>query len=1355
MARSQRLQAEEKQRPGLAASERSSEGGDTPASSYAPLQAAADVDLMEGQSASSFETSASRQDIFTRQSFHDGDSMHLQPDHRFRHQHQRSMNNQLHADSRRIPQQKHVIRAEGMRPHDATMGQEHRGQQHAAGDQQKAIMSEYGHRQDGTYNLDSARDSMLGPRLRPETPSPPHEAVPWHARNRPFENGVHGWFQQSTPVGRSHQQQQLQLQGEVQPQQSQQQQHLQRQQSLPVGDRSLALVPVAEPGPLSYSSAPAAVQHSRHLMTVPAPANNTLTNFDGSSGYRPLRTPQQALQQEQARHDVTRMALQVAQHQLEGLKHRCQERSELLAEAQEHSHAAQRDADELRASLHQQQPQQAAPNAANAEEIKRLEQALGQAQHEQNRYESELQSLRQEKNLMELEAAEKADEVEDMTLKLERVQSANAALHQQAQQIRLQIAASSKAAQAAESQLQQSVGVEGEALVLDIRQQLEQSQQQQEALAAELQHSQSSFQQLRQSVEHERAGMQHEAKLRKQLRQSVRLMRSIQGQNVDSTDMDTISDTASKSGSLLSSGADAVLGAYIEQGGAITGVGHDDIHGRCQQLERALQQAQEELAAEQDRQRQLQQDLSAVDEATLLSDDILDSNSGALQDVANIKHLARSYILLRHQHDELAEDLGRALDVGQRALADKELVASEKVAVTRDYASLRRKMDAAESELERLQGLEAVAKEAMAALEAEHREVQRLQHELESSTSSQTEQKGQVQQLQDSLKAVREMSEAHQHAHEDLQQRLRSVKAEQSQLQVKLRQRELDLETQTSLLHERDQEIQTNRDQHLQAQRDWLAQAAKSRDMMRRMEGELKSCQRTLRQRTARLEELDVSVGSPAVRRQASPSKRPGLTDSLFMTGLCEEWLVNPSATPPPTPDPAAPSRHAFQLSPATPTLANSARPQKASSILDTGGSRTFEEGSRLDLLGELDTEQVRDLNQDFLGASTNSTRKGAASQPGSSQGRSSGGSRLRAAADNRDSSVDNATPVPWPVPPGSSGAAALRELEKANGPGNLRDPAGIFVSSDDMNLPEGDYVFISVGGEQRLPAEKVTSASIACQWAQVSEQLDGALYEQLAVTDEFSCVKDFGKFWKAEEENLAQVQLNLLPCIHLAYRGFKKEVDSKDQYKHVRLIAEFKPFSSYSEGEYEEGVGEIICRCRCALNVGRDPFVLPALVTDNRYIRAYLVRDSKHAALQHIWKAKRLPLCVERGTAHLSNPLPLDTSSDGFKELAFLLWLGEALILKAEAEHQDLWLRPGQQVHVKSSQGRHFASAQIKAVLQQRTCFSATYCARCSRTGLAVVVKLGPLPEHRSQAGLLQLDRGAWDQVLGPIILR
>ena len=75
--------------------------------------------------------------------------------------------------------------------------------------------------------------------------------------------------------------------------------------------------------------------------------------------------------------------------------------------------------------------------AAAAEEIKRLEQALSQAQHEQNRYESELHRVRQEKNLMELEAAEKTDEVEDMTMKLERVQTANAALQQRTQQARL------------------------------------------------------------------------------------------------------------------------------------------------------------------------------------------------------------------------------------------------------------------------------------------------------------------------------------------------------------------------------------------------------------------------------------------------------------------------------------------------------------------------------------------------------------------------------------------------------------------------------------------------------------------------------------------------------------------------------------------------------------------------------------------------------------------------------------------------------------------------------------------------------------------------------------------------------
>ena len=62
------------------------------------------------------------------------------------------------------------------------------------------------------------------------------------------------------------------------------------------------------------------------------------------------------------------------------------------------------------------------------------------------------------------------------------------------------------------------------------------------------------------------------------------------------------------------------------------------------------------------------------------------------------------------------------------------------------------------------------------------------------------------------------------------------------------------------------------------------------------------------------------------------------------------------------------------------------------------------------------------------------------------------------------------------PLNAGISGAAALRELKKANGPGNLKDPAGIFVSSDDHNLPEGDYVFISAGklGLHNFPTESL-----------------------------------------------------------------------------------------------------------------------------------------------------------------------------------------------------------------------------------------------------------------------------------------
>ena len=166
------------------------------------------------------------------------------------------------------------------------------------------------------------------------------------------------------------------------------------------------------------------------------------------------------------------------------------------------------------------------------------------------------------------------------------------------------------------------------------------------------------------------------------------------------------------------------------------------------------------------------------------------------------------------------------------------------------------------------------------------------------------------------------------------------------------------------------------------------------------------------------LQELDGSVSLATARRQSSPSKRTGFADSLLMTGLCEEWLVNPSATPPPTPDPAAPSRHGVQLSPVTPTLAISARPRKASSILDTGGSRTFEEGSQLDLLGELDTEQVH--HQDHLNASSSPSQAGI--QAGSSQVRRAAGSRQRNLLDKRGASSDGLSPVPWPAPPVSAG---------------------------------------------------------------------------------------------------------------------------------------------------------------------------------------------------------------------------------------------------------------------------------------------------------------------------------------------
>ena len=98
---------------------------------------------------------------------------------------------------------------------------------------------------------------------------------------------------------------------------------------------------------------------------------------------------------------------------------------------------------------------------------------------------------------------------------------------------------------------------------------------------------------------------------------------------------------------------------------------------------------------------------------------------------------------------------------------------------------------------------------------------------------------------------------------------------------------------------------------------------------------------------------------------------------------------------------------------------------------------------------------------------------------------------------------------------------------------------------------------------------------------------------------------------------------------------------------------------------------------------------------------------------------------------------------------MVFLVWLGERLALEAAAQHQELNLQQGQVIHVRSSMGDASSSFQIQCTLQQRTQHSAAYKAICSLTQETVVVKLGPLPNHRSQAELLGLDGGAWGQVL------
>ncbi len=121
-SKAQKQQVEERPRAARPPSDRSSEAGETGSSQFIPLQAAAEVDLMEGQSASSLDTNASRsQDIYARQTLafdqYPAENMHLQPEPL-----NRPGVREVYTDSRHMYQQKPVIRAEGMRPSDATLG---------------------------------------------------------------------------------------------------------------------------------------------------------------------------------------------------------------------------------------------------------------------------------------------------------------------------------------------------------------------------------------------------------------------------------------------------------------------------------------------------------------------------------------------------------------------------------------------------------------------------------------------------------------------------------------------------------------------------------------------------------------------------------------------------------------------------------------------------------------------------------------------------------------------------------------------------------------------------------------------------------------------------------------------------------------------------------------------------------------------------------------------------------------------------------------------------------------------------------------------------------------------------------
>ena len=70
----------------------------------------------------------------------------------------------------------------------------------------------------------------------------------------------------------------------------------------------------------------------------------------------------------------------------------------------------------------------------------------------------------------------------------------------------------------------------------------------------------------------------------------------------------------------------------------------------------------------------------------------------------------------------------------------------------------------------------------------------------------------------------------------------------------------------------------------------------------------------------------------------------------------------------------------------------------------------------------------------------------------------------------------DHDTPAKGqPLRAGISGAAAKQALSEANGPGSLKDPFGVFVSADDVNLPPGVYSFYPASAGKRRKLNRIT----------------------------------------------------------------------------------------------------------------------------------------------------------------------------------------------------------------------------------------------------------------------------------------